>query len=627
MSKEDLLWKEEDEVSSFASLQIETSPSDPYLKNITELFHVLSEEEDQITKNLPNLISKQVQKQDQIDLLEAFSLELKIRNQEKQQLLESLIDRERSKSLEIHQLQMQIKTLKDDVARNAMISKKRKDRVAGYTSALDMYDWVVDIGLITDINKNGWEVEFSQNFWNTLKEDQKILIQPISQSIKIADAQDFSNSQPKNEEIKIEEDLLQISPEKAQSLHSSFALEKCETKAGPGAWDGAVVAVVGLYDKGKTFLLNNLTESFLPSGKKVNTKGLSFKHVHMDSGTKLILLDTAGSYSPVKVINEFSVAEKEATELFLLDMVFELSDYFICVVNDFTSLDQRFLDKITRSLQNSTTKTFREVIVVHNLKDVENKEVIDHIWETQVTQIYGSGSSLKTRVAAISSKTGDLVEKDVNWFKTEFSRHVCLANADSELGEENNPWVFSLLKYWLKAVFVPVNRPISVVETVLSISRVKLTSYYKTPVEVDLIEGEHYLKKIIKCRNMASGENMRLPQLSQDSSGFIMSRPDSFLPSIDIIEDGEYKIFMDVPGLSGDDILLTRQNVITVVQGSRKKPYIEDSDKSRIVKQERKYGDFAMSFKIPEQYERKWKNVEIKDGILAISYKKDEDDK
>mmetsp|Transcript_8902 Transcript_8902/g.8881 ORF Transcript_8902/g.8881 Transcript_8902/m.8881 type:complete len:135 (+) Transcript_8902:229-633(+) len=134
----------------------------------------------------------------------------------------------------------------------------------------------------------------------------------------------------------------------------------------------------------------------------------------MDSGTKLILLDTAGSYSPVKVINEFSVAEKEATELFLLDMVFELSDYFICVVNDFTSLDQRFLDKITRSLQNSTTKTFREVIVVHNLKDVENKEVIDHIWETQVTQIYGSGSSLKTRVAAISNKTGDLVEKDVN---------------------------------------------------------------------------------------------------------------------------------------------------------------------------------------------------------------------
>jgi hypothetical protein len=68
--------------------------------------------------------------------------------------------------------------------------------------------------------------------------------------------------------------------------------------------------------------------------------------VDVDSGTKLILVDTAGSYSPVKVDNELSVVEKEATELFLLDIVFDISDYFVCVVNDFTSLDQRYLDKI-----------------------------------------------------------------------------------------------------------------------------------------------------------------------------------------------------------------------------------------------------------------------------------------
>ncbi len=37
--------------------------------------------------------------------------------------------------------------------------------------------------------------------------------------------------------------------------------------------------------------------------------------------------------------NQLSIVEKEATEMFLLDLVFEISDYFICVVNDFTSLD------------------------------------------------------------------------------------------------------------------------------------------------------------------------------------------------------------------------------------------------------------------------------------------------
>ena len=40
-------------------------------------------------------------------------------------------------------------------------------------------------------------------------------------------------------------------------------------------WRGAVVAVLGLYDKGKTFVLNNLTESKLPSGKKARALVLS----------------------------------------------------------------------------------------------------------------------------------------------------------------------------------------------------------------------------------------------------------------------------------------------------------------------------------------------------------------
>lgn len=36
----------------------------------------------------------------------------------------------------------------------------------------------------------------------------------------------------------------------------------------------------------------------------MTTKGISFKHVNMDSGTNLILVDTAGSYSPVKIESE-----------------------------------------------------------------------------------------------------------------------------------------------------------------------------------------------------------------------------------------------------------------------------------------------------------------------------------
>ena len=35
---------------------------------------------------------------------------------------------------------------------------------------------------------------------------------------------------------------------------------------------------------------------------------------------------------------------------------------------------------------------------------------------------------------------------------------------------------------------------------------------------------------------------------------------------------------MDVPGISEDEIEMYRQNIVTIVKGNRKKPYVEESD-------------------------------------------------
>lgn len=37
-------------------------------------------------------------------------------------------------------------------------------------------------------------------------------------------------------------------------------------------------------------------------------------------------------------------------------------------------------------------------------------------------------------------------------------------------------------------------------------------------------------------------------------------------------------------------------------------------------KYERKYGEFTMTFKIPDTYERKWVKCEIIDGMLYLGY-------
>ncbi|CAD8187620.1 unnamed protein product [Paramecium octaurelia] len=438
-----------------------------------------------------------------------------------------------------------------------------------------VYDWIVDIDLITTIAKNGWKVYLSKKF---------------------ADAQ-----------VKQESEI------------PNYGFTKQQHKA---QWEGAAVAVVGLYDKGKTFVLNNLTSSNLPSGKKVTTKGVSFKHVNVDSGTQLILVDTAGSYSPVKITNELSIVEKEATEMFITDLVFEISDYFICVVNDFTSLDQRYLDRLSRNLQNSPNKTFREIIVIHNLKEVESPEILEHVWSTQVTQIYQNGSIQRTKVASINPINHQLQEKHVLWFKTEFTRHVCLVNDDSYLGMSINPWVFSLLRYWLKAVFVPVNRQFSVVDSIIQFSKTKLSSYFRTILTLQIQDTDDFLVKTIVTQQEVQDSNVRIPQVSIDSSGLIMTRPDSFLPNTDIIATDQYIIYMDVPGLTKNEILVYRQNVVTIIKGIRKRPY----DSEKLERSERKYGEFALSFKIPEIYERKWSTFTVENGVLTIVYEKDKDD-
>ena len=42
--------------------------------------------------------------------------------------------------------------------------------------------------------------------------------------------------------------------------------------------------------------------------------------------------------------------------------------------------------------------------------------------------------------------------------------------------------------------------------------------------------------------------------------------------------------------------------------------------------QERKTGDFTMTFRIPEQYQRKWHSCTVEDGVMCLKFLKDQDE-
>ena len=106
---------------------------------------------------------------------------------------------------------------------------------------------------------------------------------------------------------------------------------------------GSTVSIVGMYDKGKTFLLNKLAGSNFQPGKKFTTHGLSIKRITID-GTNFIGIDTAGINSPL--IPGQNEKEHKKTELFIQDLSFSLANYFILVINDFKAQDQKLLNTI-----------------------------------------------------------------------------------------------------------------------------------------------------------------------------------------------------------------------------------------------------------------------------------------
>ena len=173
---------------------------------------------------------------------------------------------------------------------------------------------------------------------------------------------------------------------------------------------------------------------------------------------------------------------------------------------------------------------------------------------------------------------------------------MILANKDCPLGEETNLWVFALLRYWLKAVFVPINRRFSVLQSVLQSCNARLSSYFKAHPQLTVENTKETKLKLIKAVTRRQ-EGMRFAQTSVDASGLLLARPNSFQPAIDIIRDSSYTIYMDVPGLTKKDLQLSRQNITTIVKGFRSTPYHELQ--SKVEKCERKYGDLHAGVQDP----------------------------
>ena len=152
-----------------------------------------------------------------------------------------------------------------------------------------------------------------------------------------------------------------------------------------------IVAVVGLFDKGKTFLINKLFGVDLPSGKLHTTKGLSFLWIEEH---RMLVLDSAGVQSTVSYRAQAvqdAILDAQTTESLMFEMILRIAHHMIFVVNDLTWFEQKYVAMLHQKYVQGGHQ--KELVVVHNLRNTTDIQEACKLFSRQVTLCYDGEQS------------------------------------------------------------------------------------------------------------------------------------------------------------------------------------------------------------------------------------------
>ena len=202
--------------------------------------------------------------------------------------------------------------------------------------------------------------------------------------------------------------------------------------------DVRVISVVGLFNKGKTFLLNKLFDLHLPSGRTQVTQGLSFVYL---KERKMLVIDSPGVQSTVSYKSDGAdrVVDAQSTETFIFELISQISDHVIFVVNDFTSFEQLKVQTFEKKELSRNVRAPRELIVVHNLCDAHEVEDAEKLFRKQITSRYDG----------VESHLGSLV---YTARRNPPVHHFAICHDESRAGAEFNQRNFKLLLEHLEHV-------------------------------------------------------------------------------------------------------------------------------------------------------------------------------
>lgn len=182
---------------------------------------------------------------------------------------------------------------------------------------------------------------------------------------------------------------------------------------------GVVVSVLGSFNRGKSFLLNQLCGIRLRHGNLVRTEGISIT-AGREQASNLIFIDTAGTDT---AIPRNKLDDNKATEALLKEIALYLSSYIIIVVNRLRATDQSYIKQV---LKHSGGK--KNIMIVHNLMDVETIADVQEVIKQEIEGIYEAQPG--TMALQVDPNT-----KTINFFT---SLHNCSGANDNDVGNNAN---------------------------------------------------------------------------------------------------------------------------------------------------------------------------------------------
>eukprot|EP01121_Diplochlamys_sp_Union-15-3_P014978 TRINITY_DN4859_c0_g1_i2.p1 TRINITY_DN4859_c0_g1~~TRINITY_DN4859_c0_g1_i2.p1 ORF type:complete len:608 (+),score=119.86 TRINITY_DN4859_c0_g1_i2:18-1841(+) len=489
----------------------------------------------------------------------------------------------------------------------------------------DFYDLIVDVLILPtlDLRQAGWPIILT----NELKEKLQKLVPSSS----------------KDKTFKLKNDLVnKISKE-------FFPVDNSRPR----------VCVVGLFDRGKTHLLNKLANMDLGSSRRISTKGLSVKVPKSGSVQNFILIDTAGTNVPmdnesikkhveelrklkpweVKTIDaeesdndtdeedggadtdgdgdddidvdsddeedpeetkrkekekemyekdienrarDKAIINKQATELFLQELIFYIADVVIVVVNELTFDDQLYCEVLARKMKEYSSRVESDrlgtLYVVHNFKDTVTEEQLEDLVNKYIVNCYDG--EMFENTLQVEGMQGP---QKVRYFRNKDNRmiHVWLGREDeknhpSTAGLKTNRITYEYLRNVIANV-VPTHKT-PLLRDICNYSRevLKELNYFKVieGVDVYLDKGEKLvikgkgLTQKIKGKKKAKYTPLKLAPdeviVSGKSLTFVQSS--DFKPNVDVIYKKECMIILvDLPGFTTSNDLpkpVDTQNIL-----------------------------------------------------------------